>query len=213
MTMRWKVLLLLLLSAAPACGPELVGGSERGEVETVVTDDPGSDGPAEQRSAGPRTGGGAEAAAALVALEGSVSVDAAATIVTAGGVAIPVTGPDATASLALGSGDEAPLGRETVEAGSYPLVRVAFRRVEVTLAVPLPLPSGGEGSLSIAVDLSAGPLLLTVPVTVEVADDETTTLRVDLNSAAWLSQADPVTGIVSRGAFAAAVGVEAVAPR
>ena len=49
-------------------------------------------------------------------------------------------------------------------------------------------------------------------VAVAVQRDETTTVQLDLNGGAWIALADPLTGLVGREAFAAALTVEAVGP-
>lgn len=155
----------------------------------------------------------ADPMARQVVLEGTVSAGVTVELVTSGGAAIPVTGSHAAATVALASGDEAPLGSREVEEGTYPAVRLTFTRAEVELTVPLPHPGGGAGQLSVAVDLSGGPAVIEVPIEIEVVEDETTTLRIDLNTSEWVPLADPVTGLVSRQSFSAAVAVEAEAPR
>lgn len=210
------------------CGVELVGGGERGPVETVMTDEAESGqsvapAPGSGASAAPVDGAGSGvapsgngpamdrnplAAAGIVDIEGMVTADLSVALITSGGASVPVTADPVTGGVRIGSTDRPRVDHNLVDVGSYVAVRVSFRRVEAQVVNGI-LGSGGQIlPLTLRVDLSGQPLVVDAPVAVEVRKDGLATVELDLNAAAWLVLADPVTGIVPRAAFANALQVK-----
>lgn len=200
----WIVLLAFGLSG---CGVELVGGEETGTSEAVMTDDAGTEQAAADRTDGMSMSRSASGSAQIVDIEGSVSADVSVALMTPGGSERPITTGDVTGSVRIGSVDRFLLGRRKVETGRHPSVRVTFTRVQAQLETAVLGPGGLALPLAIEVDLSGQPLVVEVPLEVVIREDETTTVEIDLNAAAWLILADPSTGLVPRAAFASAVEV------
>lgn len=198
-----RAILLLLLCGAWGCGPELVGGGEHGHVRTTVSDEPTTGGAAEHRAGGPSRSVAAshDLAARQALLQGSATVAMAAELVTPAGGTIELSDGVVTRSVTIGADDRVEVGLTQVEAGVYPALRLTFSRVEATLA------SGGPLPLAVEVSLGAEPLVIDVPIEVAVRAERTTAVNVALNSAVWVALADPVTGVVERGEFAAVVTV------
>jgi hypothetical protein len=194
--------------ALGGCGVELVGGGERGPVETAMTDEPEAEGAAADRGEAPAMSRSADNASQVIAIEGTLSADVSAALLTSGGTAVAVTPDPVTGTVGIASTDRAHLARREVDAGTYAGVRVTFRRVEAQLAAGIIGPGGPIVPLTIRVDLSGEPLEIDVPVGVIVRKDGLATIELDLNAGTWLILADPITGIVPRAAFANAVGVD-----
>lgn len=134
--------------------------------------------------------------------EGTLSTDLSVELVTASGAAIPITIGLTTGTVGVASGDRAELGLREVEVDVYPRVRITFTRVEAELSA-----GSGLAPLTVRVQLGSTPLTMEVPLEVAVRKDELSVVEVDLNAAVWLPMADPVTGLVPRAAFEAAVDV------
>jgi hypothetical protein len=191
---------MLLLPGLTGCGVELVGGAERGEVETTMTDDPSSNEPSPSRSPAPSMSRAPEVSEQVVAIEGTVSADLAVALV-AGGEATQVTSGTVTGQVRIASTDRDALGTRRVVEGVYPTVRLTFTRIEAQVE------TGVGAPLSVEVDMRGSPLVIEAPVPVEVREEDVATVEVDLNAAVWLAFADPVTGLVPRSAFASAIAV------
>lgn len=199
----WLMLTLLAL-AMGACGPEVVGGGEHGTVHTTMNDDPEGSGASQSRAAGPvfNLAGAGSVAEQAIQLDGSVATVVTAELITPAGGSIDLTGGPVLRTVSIGSSTFVTVGRDDmIDVGVYPGVRLTFTRVEVSLAAGGPLP------LEVEVGIGAQPLVVEVPLEVVVREREVTGLHVDLNAAVWLALADPLTGLVTPGAFAAAIGV------
>ena len=194
--------LALLLPGLTACGVELVGGGQHGDVETTMTDDPSSNQPSPSRAAAPSMSRAPASSEQIVPLGGTVSADLAVAVV-AGGEAARVTSGTVTGQVRIASSDRDVLGNRRVVEGVYPTVRLTFTRIEAQVE------TGVGGPLSVEVDMRGSPLVIDAPVQVEVREEDVATVEVDLNAAVWLALADPVTGLVPRAAFASAIAVRA----
>lgn len=194
--------LALLLPGLSACGVELVGGAERGEVEATMTDDPSSDQPSPSRAPAPSMSRAPAVSEQIVPIEGTVSADLAVALVAAG-EATQVTSGTVTGQVRIASSDRDVLGNRRVVVDVYPTVRLTFTRIEAQVE------TGVGGPLSVEVDMRGSPLVIDAPVQVEVREEGVATIEVDLNAAVWLALADPVTGLVPRAAFASAIAVRA----
>jgi hypothetical protein len=86
--------------------------------------------------------------------------------------------------------------------GQYTEVRLHFTQVSANVVSGLPVL--GEVSVDIPTDTT---LLVARSIDLDLAEDEEVDLVVDLNAAAWLLTANPLTGIVDPEAFAALVEV------
>jgi hypothetical protein len=192
--------LALLGPGVTACGVELVGGEERGDVETTMTDDPSSNQPSPTLAPAPGTSRAPEASEQLVPLGGTVSADVAVALV-AGGQATQVTSGTVTGQVRIASSDRDVLGNRRVVEDVYPTVRLTFTRIEAQVE------TGVGGPVTVEVDMRGSPLVIEAPVQVEVREEDVATIEVDLNAAVWIAVADPVTGLVPRAAFASAVAV------
>lgn len=216
---RAALTLILALSTA-ACGPELLGGAQKGEVRTVATNEEGSssgssqhaaeapDGPVAARGAG---GSPSDATfwstASASGVEGELSFDAAAWLVTAEGEEVPITDGQVTATFRMESSDEVLLGRVDVDARSYTAVRVAFSRVEADVEGGVVI--NGEpfvGPVSVQMG-SASQVVVERAIDLTVRPRSTQTIVVDLDAHQWL----PATVLPGRTVpaliFSAAVDV------
>ena len=197
-----RLWLALLLPGLAACGVELVGGAERGEVEATMTDDPSSNQPSPSRAPAPSMSRAPAENEQIVPIGGTVSADLAVALV-AGGEATQVTSGTVTGEVRIASSDRDLLGRRRVVEGVYPTVRLTFTRIEAQVE------TGAGGPLSVEVDMRGSPLVIDAPLQVEVREEDVATIEVDVNAAVWLALADPVTGLVPRAAFAGAIAVRA----
>lgn len=193
----------LLVLTSTACGPELVGAGERGTVQAEVTDDPRA---AEQTTTARTVRMSRSLSPGLdpVDLEGTITVEAGVEVLSQVGPPIEVTARDGEGTTEIGAGNRADLGRvEEVPVGVYPAVRLTFSRISIGLTGGGVIPD----HLSLEVDLSAGPIVVEMPVGVEVLDGELTTIVVDLNAHDWLTLADPVTGLIPPAAVESALTI------
>lgn len=196
MTARpWTPALLALLLALGGCGREVVGGGHK-EVETVAVGDGTPDGSASRAPASSRT-----AWSSAVPL-GTLSFTAAVSLVAEDGRLVPLTVGPQQVSVRLDGGERAFVSRQAVPDLDYVRARVAFARVGADVTGGLP---GIVGA--VRVNIPAGDSVVVERAVAIPAGPSRATLVVDLNSSAWLAGA--VGGLVSPGAFAAAVRVRA----
>ncbi|HET8654431.1 MAG TPA: hypothetical protein VFL93_02770 [Longimicrobiaceae bacterium] len=195
---RAKFLFVLFLACtAAACSDELLAGGQTARVQGQATDAPaGTSSSAAATPAGPSFAL-APAGAAIGA--GTIHLVASMQLITATGAAVPITRGATAASVPIAASQVVTLGSGKVEVGAYPRVRVTFTSVEADLTDGI----GGSGAV-VRVDLPQ-PLVVTAPVELNLAADDTAAVRVNLNSAAWLGAA--VAGVVSSATFQAAVQV------
>lgn len=189
--------LILALSTA-ACGPELLGGAQ-GEVRTVATNEEGSSsGSTQQAAAAPdgpvatRQAGGSPSdatfwsTASASGVEGELSFDAAAWLITAEGEEVPITDGQVTATFRMEGSDEVLLGRVDVDARSYTAVRVAFTRVEADVEGGVVI--NGEpfvGPVSVQMG-SASQVVVERSIELTVRPRSTQTIVIDLDAHQWL---------------------------
>jgi hypothetical protein len=195
---RAALTLIFALSTA-SCGPELLGGAQKGEVRTVATHEEGSssgsaqhaatapDAPAAAREAGESPAGGTFwSTASASGVEGDLSLDAAAWLITAEGEQVPITDGTVTAAFRMEGPDEVLLGRADVEARSYTAVRVVFTRVEADVEGGVII--NGEpfvGLVSVQMG-SANRVVVERPIELTVRRRSTQTIVVDLDAHQWL---------------------------
>lgn len=197
---------LLACAVLGGCGAELLAGGQReGEVSALATD--GSGGPSAARAGG----GGYSASLARTAAaipEGSLELTAAVTLIGEDGEEAPVTDGAVAARLRLAAADTVPLGTEEVPEGEYTRARVVFSRVQAEVTGGLSI--GGVPILgAVAVEIGSAPLVVEAPVQVLVREDDPALLVVDLNVAAWIAAADPLTRRVPAAALRSAVEISA----
>jgi hypothetical protein len=197
MTRPIRLALFLALLASAGCGREVVGGGQK-EVETVAVGDATPDGSASRAalaSAAPLPGG------AAIPL-GTLSFTATASLVAEDGSVAPVTDGPRQVAVRLDGGDRATVSRRTVPDVSYVRARVAFTRVTAEV-------TGGVLGVAGAVRVNIPPRdsVVVERVVAIPAGSARAVLVVDLDASRWLVGA--VGGLVSPGAFAAAVRLRA----
>jgi hypothetical protein len=205
-----RPLLALALAAAAAlgggCGKELTAGGQRdGEVVTYVTSEEGGPG----QSLAPADGGpslyhashpaGSPGGGAALLVQGDVVVDAQVSLLD-GSHEVPLHATPASAAVRIEAADSALLVTGQVEAAAYTHVRVRFSRVEAQVRGGLPLLG------LVKVDMQAGPVVVDIPVPVQVRAGARTRIVIDLNAHQWLPRATPAL-LVARGDFQNAVTV------
>ena len=196
-----------LLLAVAGCGQELLaGGQTEGEVSAVVTDDPGSAAPGRQAS---RRAGGPEPTlfgGTIVVPQGTVEVDGSVTIVRQDGAEVPLSSGSSSVSVRIAAADSGTLARRRVSAGSHTRARITFTRVEANVTGGLTVGPGIQVTGRVRVALTE-PLVLEVPVQLEVREDGIHRLVIDLNASDWLMAVDPVLRTVPAATFRSKVQV------
>ena len=145
----------LLLTVTTACGPELVGGAQTGEVRATMTDDPDA---SNTRAAEPAMSLAPTGSARQLLPEGTLSADLSVELLTASGAAMPISNGVTTATVGIASGDRDELGVREVEVDVYPRVRITFTRIEAELSA-----GSGLAPLTVRVQLGSTPLTMEVP--------------------------------------------------
>lgn len=210
MSKNRATLALITLLPLAGCGPELLGGAERGEVRTVATsDESGStqqaapDGTSASLGSGPAESSASESRA----IRGEVLVDAAAWLITEDGEAVALTNGQVLGDFRIEGTGEALLGRADVDARTYTAVRVVFTRVTAVVEDGLVL--GGVPIVGpVHVDLGAsGSTTVERPVDLQIEARTTQTLVIDLDAHEWLPLAVLPGPIVPEHVFAAAVDI------
>lgn len=219
MSKNRAALALITLLPLAGCGPELLGGAERGEVRTVATSDEGGstqqtapDGTSPSLASAP-AGSAADAdrldatSAENREIQGAVLVDAAAWLITQDGDAVALTDGQVPGTFRIEGTGEALLGRADVEARAYTAVRVVFTRITAVVEDGLVL--GGVPIVGpVHVDLGAsGSTTVERPVDLRIEAHTTQTLVIDLDAHEWLPLAVLPGPIVPAHLFAAAVDI------
>lgn len=188
----------LLLSG---CGKEIFVGGQK-EVEAVAVSDASSG--SSQSSAG------ASSFVAPLASrsgfsggqpQGTVTFEARVSLVTSGGVVVPLNRDAATGTVRIEGTDTARVARESVEDVTYTRARVTFTRVAASVTSGLfigPISVTGE----IRVGIAQGDSVV-VERPVEIRGRAKQTLIIDLDASEWLGQSSG--GVVSTTAFRSAV--------
>lgn len=207
--MRFMAAAVLVLSAA-GCGQELLaGGMRSGEASAVVTDDPRASGSAsahETPTSRAMLTSGSRLSAIQTAAEGSILVEGAVELESAGGQMILLGGGPGTASVQISSAATSALGTSQVEVGRYTTARVTFTRVEADVSGGLVVGLGVQVKGKVRV-LLPEPLVVEAPIELLVREDGEHIVVIDLNSEVWLAAVDPLLLTVPAQVFAAAVTV------
>jgi hypothetical protein len=206
---KLMALALLLAGALPAagCGKEVVAGKEivvGGRVTGDATAEAGGSGSA---GSGPRRLLGIVDSVVNVptALDGTLDVEAKVELVSAGGEVVPLSSGPGAATVRIDGRDTAQVVRRKVPVVAYTTVRVTFTRVEANVVSGLVI-GGVSITGRVSVDVAAGGVVVERPLSLPASAEEAEVL-VDLDASAWLGAANPVTRLVSPGAFQAAVKV------
>lgn len=193
----WTPLCVLALSGAlSGCGQDVFAGGQRARVEGEVTDAPDDAASGARFS---RASSGESAAASEGALEGTIELTARLELVREGGEVVPVTEGTTTGTLRIATRDVVPLGAEVVAAGSYPLARVTFTRLQARVT------SGLLGVPGAVVVELAEPVTIEDRIDLRLREDDERTVVVDLNASVWLAAA--VGGVIPAAVFRQAVEV------
>ncbi len=199
--------LFLAAVAATACGGEVVGGGFDGEVRTFAT---GDGNPPASSSLAPAA---AEPTAAVAEQQigivptGTISFDAAVTLVSQAGQEVPLTQGTTTAVVRIEGTDTALVAQQGVRAGSYTLVRVVFTRV--TAEVTGGLVIGGVpllGPVTVAIG-TGGSVVVERPIQLTIEPLTSHSLLINLRASAWLPATNLLARTVPAAAFANAVEV------
>lgn len=194
-------LLLAALLLGGCSGRELLAGGQA-EVEAAATDDA-------EGTSGSRTGEGIAFSTAPAAVpSGTLEITASVSLLDANGGAIAITEGFSTVQLGIAESDTVRLGRETVPSGTYSAARIVLSRVTANVTGGL-LVDGVPLLGEVHVAIGSEPLVIEAPVLLVARQGELSTLVVDLNAAAWLSAADPLTRLVPAAALRAAVEASA----
>jgi hypothetical protein len=195
MTSRIFPIALLLLTAA-GCG-NLTAGGVTGDATVVVSGDEPEPAPSPQPAsvAAPTHPAGTSHDEPLGDLEATFS----AYLVSDAGHQVRL-GTRLDAAVAIDGSNEEEVVTERVVVGHYDEIRLVF--TDVTANVLSGLPVVGELSVDLGADAT-----VTRPIDVEVVEGGEVFLVVDLNAAAWLVTANPITRTIDEAVFAALVEV------
>lgn len=202
-------LLLPLLALAGGCGIELVGGAQHGDVEAVMTDDSGAGGSAPMMAIIPGHGYSSSNATPAAVVSGTVRANIAVALLHPNGRVETISPGAVEGAVRIGTGETVRLGLARIESGVYPRIRVTITRAEAQLDVGVTGIGGVLLEGTVIVDLGQQPLVLEIPLEVTVHAHRPLTLAVDLNAAAWVIHADPVTRRVPAAALQSAIEVRA----
>lgn len=202
-----RVFALLLAAALAGCA-DLTSGGARGNAQAYLNGDDPSHVESPPAAARPTSGG-----AALREADASVAIDATVTV---GAQVFLDGGPEGRVELTSGvqtvstpaqGAADVKIADASVAAGLYTTVRVVFTRVEADVRSGLTV---GGVPITGVVRVSASaqdPIAIERSLRVEVAENGSAAVLVDLNTPVWLATTTPGTNVVARGAFTSAVAV------
>jgi hypothetical protein len=193
-TYRMFTIAFVLLTGA-GCG-NLTAGGAQGEASVVVSGDEPEPAPQPAAVSAPTHPARASPDDPVGELQAAFSVY----LVSDGGAPVRLGGPLAADVAIDGSTEAEVVTRQSIDVGHYGEIRLVF--TNVTANVISGLPVLGELSVDLGTELT-----VTRPIDVDIVEGEEDVLVADLNAAAWLLTANPITRTIDGAVFAALVEV------
>lgn len=199
--------LIALTSCAllAGCGNLTAGGLTGEATVTVSGDAVDAPAPAPQSAAGALTTSPFKAPGDTP--EGQVEADFFLYLVSASGDPVSLSENPIQIRLDVQGQQEADaVDRQKVPATLYSEIRMVFTDIRVQVSAGLIIngtPVVGE----VRVELKDTALTVTRPLNLDIGENDSVFLLMDLNANTWLQAVDPVLGVITEEAFAAAVSV------
>jgi len=201
--LKWSALTLSAVAAA-ACGNVTAGGLT-GEATVVVSGDADTLSLAQQLSvltAGPTAVGPARSPEEA---EGEVEVAFLVFLVTEGGGTLQLGSEEVSVKVDLrGRNEMDAIDREIIPVGRYTELRLVFTDIHAEVEG---LVIDGVAVPEVDVELEDLSLLVSRAIDLDVSQNESVELVVDLNTPAWLAAVDPLTGGVDQTVFQTLIDV------
>jgi hypothetical protein len=201
-------LVTLTMLAGAACG-NLTAGGFTGDATVVVSGDADTLSLALQLSTLPAASGPATAGPAMAdgGAEGEVEVEFLVFLVTEGGAPFQLGSEEIRVRVDLrGRNEMDVLDREVIPATRYTEFRLVFTEISAEVQG---LVVDGVPVTQVHVELEDLSLLVTRPINLDVAANESVELVIDLNTPAWLAAVNPLTGAVDETVFQDLINVVA----
>lgn len=206
MISRFPALSLIFSLLLGGCGLELTaGGQSEAEVAAVATDGSTAS-PSQTRYS--LTGEEGERRMSNSLSAGSVDFLATVSLLDDAGNAVAITNGAIAAQVTLGATARVPLGFNRVRVRRYTGIRLTFSEVAAQVA-GLPIGSGSFTGV-VEVDMGGSPLVVDLPMEVDVRRNREHILVLHLNSSAWLPLAQVVSLIPPRALLSASAFGQAI---